>query len=296
MPVAQEFEYIKPATLDEAVALLAKYGDAVRVLAGGTDLVLKIKEGAETPKVVIDIKGIAELNRLDMQENVLHVGALVTFSDMIASDVVVEHFPMLRDAAATVGSVGIRNRATMVGNICSAVPSLDSGPALLVHEAIVHVKSATGARQAPIGDWFTGPKQCALTTGELVTGISVPRPPKKAAGCYVKLGRYSGEDLAQAGVGVLALEGGEYRVAFCAVGPAPKRSAKIEAALRGKTVDAALIEEIKALVPEEISPISDIRSSKEYRLLMAKVMLERGITAAIAGLQGTRTAHGAIWV
>jgi CO/xanthine dehydrogenase FAD-binding subunit len=296
MPVAHEFEYFKPATLNEAISLLSKYDGSARVLAGGTDLALKIKEGTETPDVVVDIKGIETLKRLDFEGNRLFVGSLVTFSNLIDSQLVIEKFPLLRDASSTIGSVGIRNRATMAGNICSAVPSLDSGPALLVYEAEVLTKSADGGRTIPIDEWFVGPKQSALKTGEIVTSISVPLPEETCAGCYVKLGRYAGEDLAQAGVGILALEGNEYRVAFCAVGPVPKRSEKIEALLNGNELTDALIEDAKALIPEEISPITDIRSSKEYRMLMVKIMFERGIKAAVSRLTGNRPENGAIWV
>jgi CO/xanthine dehydrogenase FAD-binding subunit len=296
MPVAHEFEYYKPTTLDEALDLLAKHRGRARVLAGGTDLALKIKEGTETPDVVVDIKGIDALQRLECENDRLFVGARVTFSSLVASPLVAEKFPLLKDASGTVGSVGIRNRATLVGNICSAVPSLDSGPALLVHEAIVHTKSINEERSVPIAEWFVGPKQSALKTGEIVIGISVPFPPKRFGGCYVKLGRYAGEDLAQAGVGILALEEHEYRVAFCAVGPTPIRSARVEALLNGEELTDTLIEEAKALIPEEISPIADIRSSKDYRLLMAKVMFERGVKRAVARLAGEQSKDGAIWI
>jgi carbon-monoxide dehydrogenase medium subunit len=296
MPVAHEFEYHKPATLDEALELLAKYGERARVLAGGTDLALKIKEGTETPDVVIDIKGIDVLQRLECENNHLVIGAQVTFSNLMDSPLVAEKCPLLKDASGTVGSVGIRNRATLAGNICSAVPSLDSGPALLVHEASVHVASQKGERTIPIGTWFLGPKEPDLKPEEMVTSISVPLPQQPFGGCYVKLGRYAGEDLAQAGVGILALDGNEYRVAFCAVGPTPKRSARIEALLHGKELTDAIIDEAKALIPEEISPITDIRSSKDYRVLMTKVMFERGIKLAVARLTGERSEEGAIWI
>lgn len=296
MAVPYEFEYVKPATLDDALGLLAQHGERARLLAGGTDLCLKIKEATETPEVVIDLKGLQELARLDYAENRLHIGASVSFTRLIESQLVREHFPLLCDASATVGSVGIRNRATMGGNICSAVPSLDSGPALLVHEAVAHVKSQKGERHVPLLEWFVGPKRSALQPDEILASISVPTPPKKAGGCYVKLGRYAGEDLAQAGVGVLALEDNEYRVAFCAVGPVPTRARKIEDLLHGHELNEKLLNEAKALVAEEISPITDIRSSKEYRTMMMKVMLERGLQAAVSTLHDQRTEHGAIWV
>ncbi|MCP4398914.1 MAG: xanthine dehydrogenase family protein subunit M [bacterium] len=296
MAVAHDFEYVKAATLQEALALLAAPDRQSCVLAGGTDLALKLKEGAERPDVVIDIKGLQELQEISLKQNGMHIGALASFSALMKSELIRRHLPLLSDASSTVGSVGIRNRATICGNICSAVPSLDSGPALLVHEAVALLKSVEGEKRIPIAEWFIGPKRAALKPDELLIGLEVPVPSQASGGCYVKLGRYSGEDLAQAGVGVLALEGHEYRIAFCAVGPVPKRAWKIEALLNGKVLSADLLEEAKALVPEEISPITDIRASKEYRLLMIQVMLERGLKAALAKLRGENSKHGAMWV
>ncbi len=296
MAVAREFEYFRPETLEHSISLLGEYGENARVLAGGTDMALKIKQGVETPKAVVDIKGISELERLESTDNGLHLGALVTFSQVMASGLVAANFPLLRDAAATVGSVGIRNRATLVGSLCSAVPSLDIGPALLVHEAVVLTRSAGGTRKTGINKWFTGPKQCALEPGELVTGIVVPLPPGKAGGCYVKRGRYAGKDPAQAGVGILAMEKNDYRVAFCAVGPVAKRAPSIETCLHGQELTDPLIKAAQALVPQEISPITDIRASKAYRTLIIKVMLERGLKTAVSRLKGKPSAHGAIWI
>jgi len=296
MPVAHEFDYLKPETLDEAVKVFSTYGSKARVLAGGTDLALKLKEGTETPDMVIDLKGLVALKQIEFDGRQLMIGSLVTFSQIIASPEVREHFPLLRDATRTVGSVGIRNRATLAGNICSAVPSLDSGPALLVYEAQVLTKSVNGERTVPIQEWFVGPKRSALQPGEIVIGIVVPLPSRPAAGCYLKLGRYGGEDLAQAGVGILALDDNAYRVAFCAVGPIPKRSSRIEAVLHGQTLTDDVLEQVKTLVPEEISPITDIRASKEYRALMVKVMVERGLKIAEARLNGKHTENGAVLV
>jgi CO/xanthine dehydrogenase FAD-binding subunit len=293
---AHEFDYIKPTELNDALALLAEHGPQARLLAGGTDLALKLKEGAQTPEVVIDLKGLDELRRLEVDQGTLVIGALVTFTQLLDSPLAAETVPMLRDAASTVGSVGIRNRATLVGNICSAVPSLDSGPALLVHEASVHVRSAAGERRMPIADWFVGPKQAALQADEIVTSLTIPLPEKKTGACYVKLGRYAAEDLAQAGVGLLVLDGLEYRVAFCAVGPIPKRAASIETVLNGRELTEAAIAEAQALIPQEISPITDIRSSQEYRELMTTVMFERGLHTAAARLSGEQPEYGAVWV
>ena len=292
MIIAHEFEYFKPSSIDEAIKLLNKYGAKARILSGGTDLVVRIKDGFETPDAVIDIKGLKELKKLEFKDNKLIVGSLTTFNEIIDDETVKEKFPLLWESAKSVASMGIRNRATMVGNICSAVPSLDSGPALLLYEAIVVVKGKDGERRIPIEEWFLGPRKTALKEGELVEYIEIPLPQKKHAGCYVKLGRYNGEDLAQVGVGVLVLSGNEYRVAFCAVGPKPTRAKKIESLLNGKELSDSLIEEAKKLVEEEISPITDIRATKEYRMHMAKVMLDRALKAAVERLNGKGPDYG----
>ena len=292
MAIAHEFEYFKPESLKEAINLASKYGEKSRPLAGGTDLVVKIHDEIEFPEAVIDLKGIKELKRLELKNGKLFIGALVTFTELIDSPVVREKFPLLVESSETVASGAVRNSATLVGNICSAVPSLDSGTPLLVYEAEVLVEGKDRDRIIPIGEWFTGPKKNALKPGEIVIGVTIPEIKGKQGGCYVKLGRYRGEDLAQAGVGILALEGNEYRIAFCAVGPVAARAGKIEALLTGKELTDELIEAAKNLVPEEISPIADIRASGEYRMHMAQVMLGRGLKEAVARLGGTGTEYG----
>jgi len=292
MAIVHEFKYFKPSSIDEAIGLLNEYGSKARILSGGTDLIVRIKDGFETPDAVIDIKGLDDLKILEFKDNKLIIGSLVTFNKIIDDGTVKEKFPLLWESAKVVASMGIRNRATMVGNICSAVPSLDSGPPLLLYEATVVVKGKDGERRIPIEEWFLGPRKTALKEGEIVEYIEVPLPDKKHGGCYIKLGRYNGEDLAQVGVGVLALSGNEYRVAFCAVGPKPNRARKIEELLKGKEITDSVIEDAKKLVEEEISPITDIRATKEYRMHMAKVMLDRALKAAVERLNGKGPAYG----
>jgi carbon-monoxide dehydrogenase medium subunit len=285
MPITCEFEYRKPKTLPQAIAILSHHGKNASVLAGGTDLLVWLKEGLLSPTALVDVKGIRELHKLELKAGALFVGACVTFTELLESAIVRQKLPLLWECSHTVASVGVRNRATLVGNICSAVPSLDGAPALLDYEAVVLVRGPKGRRRISMADWFAGPHKTALRNGELVLGVKIPLPKKKCGACYVKLGRYSGEDLAQVGVGILALAGGEYRVAFCAVGPVPARATKIERLLHGKRLTDALVREAQHLLPEEIQPITDIRASKEYRMHMAKVMLERGLWAAVERLR-----------
>ncbi len=292
MAIVHEFEYFKPGSVEEVVKLLSDYGNDAAILAGGTDFVVRVKDGFETPKAVVDIKGVEELKRFEFDNGHLFVGALVTFNELIDSDIVKENFPVLWEASKSVASMGIRNRATLIGNICSAVPSLDSGPSLLIYEADVVVRGPSGERKISVLDWFLGPRKTALEKGEMVVGVSLMSLQRKHGGAYVKLGRYDGEDLAQVGVGVLAIEGNEYRVAFCAVGPKPSRAKKIEKLLNGKELSDSLLEEAASIVPDEISPITDIRATREYRIHMSKVMLKRALKAAVGRLNGEGPEYG----
>ena len=291
MAITHDYRYFKPVSVVETLELLSKYENSA-ILAGGTDLIVDLKEGLTTPDAVIDIKGLDDLKKIEFKNNRLMVGALVTFTELLESKVVSEKFPLVMETCKTIASVGVRNRATMVGNICSAVPSLDSGPLLFVYEADVLVQSLNGERKIPISEWFAAPKMTSLKKNELVTAISIPLPEIEHAGCYVKLGRYAGEDLAQVGVSILVLAQHRYRIAFGAVAPIPVRAKKIEALLNGHKLDDTLIDKAKEVIPAEITPISDIRASEEYRLLMAKVMLERGLKAAHSRLDGRGPEYG----
>ena len=290
MAIAHSFDYAKPASLAEAVKLLSKPGSMA--LAGGTDLISLIAEDMVKPALLVDIKGLAGLDRIVFKNNVLTIGALATFSDLRDSDVIAKKFPVIREMTGWVASNGIRNRATMAGNLCSAVPCCDSGPVLQVYDASVLVSGPKGRRAIPLNKWFLGPRKTALKKGEIAVGLSIPLPKKKHAACFVKLRRYKGEDLAQASVTVMALEGNEYRVSFGSVAPAPIRGLEIEMLLNGKRMTEDGIREAVKLVPKIITPITDIRSTKEYRLHMVCVMLERGLKAAVARLAGKGPEYG----
>ena len=292
MAIAHQFEYVTPPTLREAVRLLARYGARARALAGGTDLISLISDGMVAPEAVVDLKGIPGLDRIEFKNGVLSIGALVTFSDLRDSPIIAMKFPLIREMTGWVASVGIRNRATMVGNLCSAVPCCDSGAVLLVYDTAVLVTGPTGKRKVPLREWFLGPRKTVLKRGEIATGVVVTLPKKKHGACFVKLRRYEGEDLAQASVTVLALAGNRYRISFGSVAPRPIAAERIEALLEGQPISEELIQQAVRLVPEEIAPITDIRATKEYRMHMVGVMLERGLRAAVARQAGTGPEYG----
>lgn len=284
MKIINDYDYVKPLQLTEALDLLAEKKN-IKILAGGTDLIVYLKEELVKPDLLLDVKGLQELNGIKADEDQIFIGANVTFTELMESDLIKSKFPLLWNCSKTVASIGIRNRATLTGNICSAVPSLDSAPALLVYDAQVLVKSLRGERHISIHDWFTGPKRTALKQDELVWGIKIPLPAKHA-GIYEKLGRYKGEDLAQAGIGIYVDINKNYRFASCAVGPASVRMRNLEKLFNGKEVSEHLIKEAIEMIPSEISPISDIRSSAEYRVHMMRVMFKRGLLIAVESLQG----------
>jgi len=288
--IAHEFDYRRPASLDEAIGILSEYPGSARLLAGGTDLVAWLRDDAVAPDVVVDIKDVPGLNGISVENDVISIGSLVTFTELIESELVREHAPLLIEMAETVASTGIRNRATMVGNICSAVPSCDTGPVLLVYDTTVYLAGPGGERSVDINDWFIGLRETALSDDEVVTRVDIKIG--QHAGVYVKLMRYAGEDLAQTAVGVVVYPDNEYKVAFGAVAPTPFRSTRIEDALRGRPLDDALVADVVAMVDDEISPITDMRASAEYRTRMAEVMLERGLWEASERFAGTGTDYG----
>ena len=292
MSIAQEFEYAKPASLKEALGLLARrtVGGAVP-LAGGTDLVAWLRDGAVSPGLLVDVKGLAELRGIRLQGGKLWIGSNATFAEIIESPLVKKHAPLLVESSGLVASVGVRNRATIGGNVCSAVPCCDSGPALLVYEAVVHVATRRGMRRIPMKQWFLGPRRTSLAKGGIVLGFSLPLA--KHAAAFAKLKRYRGEDLAQASVAVRVDAKGVWRVAYGSVAPTPIRGPKVERLLKGvKKPDAARLKTAAALAEAEIAPITDIRGSHVYRRLMVGVMLKRAVRLAAARLAGRGPDYG----
>lgn len=288
MPISQNFDYVRVRSMQEALELLASYGKKAAILAGGTDMANMLKQGFPVPEMMIDIKAIIPLQHITMSNGTLQIGSLVTFSDIIQSDVIREKCNILWEAAHLVASAGIRNRATMAGNICTAVACMDSAAPLLVHDAIIHLQSMRGERQVSASKYFVDNRKTAIKPDELLTGVSIKLPTKTYAGAYKKLMRYAGEDLAQANVGVLAIDDGSFRVAFGAVGPIPKRCKKIESFLNGKHINDNVLAKAAELVPTVISPITDIRATKEYRTHMTMHMLQEAIKLAIHRLNAQR--------
>jgi carbon-monoxide dehydrogenase medium subunit len=276
------FEYYAPRSLKEALALLEKHGAAARVLAGGTDLMVQMKDGRERPAVIVDVKHIPELNRLDWPEGQpLFIGAAVPLSQVAAFSPIMERLGILHQACSLIGSVQIRNRGTVGGNICNAAPSADSPPPLLCLGAAAVVAGPKGTRKIPLESFFRGPGQTALTSGELLVGIEVPAPPASSAGCYLRLTPREEMDISVAGVAsfvVFEKQKGrcrEARIAIGAVAPTPIRVPQAEAVLAGQALTDDVIEATAEKAAGAARPISDVRGSAEYRREMVRALTRR---------------------
>ena len=287
----KNFEYFAPSSLPEALSLLDKERQRAKILAGGTDLIAQMRAGRTQPTALIDVKKIPELNRLEWSaDKVLHIGAAVPISKIINFLQGMQKFSSLQQACSLIGSTRIRNRATIGGNICNAAPSTDSSPALLCLGAKVTMAQIKETRTIPLEDFFLGPGKTTLAPNELLVEIAIPAPPDHSTGCYIRHTPREEMDIAVVGVGVFLVLAPrskvckEARIALGAVAPTPIRALDAESLLVGKSPDKELIEKIAEKVAEAASPISDIRSSAEYRKELVKVLTRRTLKGACEAL------------
>jgi xanthine dehydrogenase FAD-binding subunit len=275
-----KFDYFAPQTLQETFELLEEHGKDTKLLAGGTDLIVSLRAREQSPKSVIDIKGVKELHELSFDEKRgLAVGAAVNLNKLIHYDAVSKNYPLLNEAVSTIGDYEIRNRATLVGNICNGSPAADSAPALLVLDANVNIVNQKGKRAVPVREFHTGVKKTVLTSNELVTSISVPTPPKGYKGGYLKGRRTVGEDLAVVGVGGLVTPGSKggksVRLAYASVAPTPIRALEAEKVFESNKPLDDLLDQAMPIVRKTVSPISDVRGGKDYRMNLVEVLTRR---------------------
>jgi len=279
----KEYAYARPESVGEAVALLDEYGSDARVLAGGTDLVIGFRDGSIRPKLVIDLKRIAELRpSIENTEGTISISAATVMTDIVAHAGIQRYFPALVEAAQVVGSVQIRNRATLAGNICNGSPAADTAPPLLVYEAVVVVAGPSGDRRVPIDDFIVGPGKTALERGELVSAIELPLPDRPFGSAYTRLTRRWGTDLASITLCCGVDDAGTTRLAYGSVGP----RAVLVVDHSGVLSDPGAAEAVKAPVLDQMfaaaSPsLRSMRASPEYRLAMLRVLGARALQIAI---------------
>jgi CO/xanthine dehydrogenase FAD-binding subunit len=282
-------DYLKPASLAEALDVLDE-SRHVRCLvyAGGTDVIPRLKaRSSNPPEVLVDLKGIRELDFISCDEHSgLRIGALATISSVVADESVRKKYPVLLQGAASIASTHIQNRATLAGNLCSAVPSADSAPALLCLGAKVICLSKRGERTIELGQFFLGPNATSLRPDEIVKEIQVPPAIDAPCGAYLKLSPRSRMDLAVVGVAAVVRKErgtfGDVRIGLGAVAPTPMRAVKAEQRLRGEVISEEAILEASTWAARECEPIDDHRASAAYRRMMVQVLVKRAIQQAFS--------------
>jgi carbon-monoxide dehydrogenase medium subunit len=281
----QSFEYQKVYSLLEALDAASASKGTAAFLAGGTDLLVQIKEGKKQPQCVIDVKGVEEVGGLTLSKDELSIGALTSIRTLETSRPVLENVPLLARAAAKLGSVQIRHRATIGGNLCNASPSADTAPALLALEAQVEICGKTRLRVVDLEKFFLGPGATVLGEGEILTRLKIPLTRKRRGSVYYKLSTRKAMDLAFVGVAVLIeLDEGDRiskaRIALGAVAPTPIRVPPVEKQLGGRMLSLESAREYGELAAQSCKPISDLRASADYRREMVRELCQQGLLAA----------------
>jgi carbon-monoxide dehydrogenase medium subunit len=279
-----KFEYARPETVGEAVRLLEKYGSDARILAGGTDLVIELRNRWTEPRVVVDVKRIPEFApSITLDGGVVSIGAGTTMADITASELIQSRFPALAEAAVVVGSVQIRARATLAGNICNGSPAADTSPPLLVYGAVVVVAGPSGVRRIPIDDFIVGPGKTALAPTELVLAVELPMPEGAFGAAYTRLTRRRGTDLASITLCCGVDGDGNTRLAYGSVGPRAFLEIDDSGVLADPTVPIAEKSEALDRMLHRASPSPrSLRASPDYRLAMLRVLGARALETAIS--------------
>ncbi|MGH4124552.1 MAG: FAD binding domain-containing protein [Clostridium sp.] len=272
-----KFDYVKPQLLIEALNYLEQK-DGTKIMAGGTDLMIALRHNAEMPQHILDIKAIPETNRLEyIKDEGLFIGACVTVNQVAESKWIIEKYPALVQASNCLASYQLRNRATLVGNICNASPGADLAGPLMVYDAVVHIASAEGTRTVNINSFFTGVKKTVIKRNELVIGVSLPEVSEGDTSIFLKQARIKGHDLAIVGVSARRTVDKKIKLAITAVAPTPIRIIELEEILSSKVLTAGLADMAEKEVRNIIKPISDVRSSAQYRIHVSGVLVKRAL-------------------
>ncbi len=289
------FELLQPRELQQALELKKTYGEKAKVLAGGTDLIVLMKDQRLKAETVLSLGGIRNLNFIRLEEGRgVTLGALATHGAVAASPIIQDKFPDLAEACAQVGAVQIQNLGTVCGNLCNASPAADAAPPLLLLDAILTLASTRGERSVSIHDFFLSPRKTVLQGDEILKEIFIPQPTGRRGATYIKLGQRKAMEIAIVGVGVAVHLNGsdrdvtECRIALASVAPTPLRARKGEEILKGQEISDRLIEEAAEVAAEEASPISDVRAGRQYRLDMIRVLCRQATRAALARARGNK--------
>jgi len=278
-----EFEYFEPKTVSDAIALLAKNRGKAKLIAGGTDLLVEMKNGKIKPKCLVSIMKISNLNYIVTDKNKTRIGAGTTFQEIEESKLIRDRYPSFIEAVRSMGTAQVRCMATLSGNICNASPAAEAPVALLSLSAKVKISGIRGDRVVPLEEFFVGPGKTALLPDELLTEVQIPSPPKMAGCAFLKISRVVA-DVSKVNAAAMIERAGDKlkscKIALGAVSPTPIRAKKAEEILKGKKFDEETIKAAARVASEEIKPITDIRSTAEYRKEVSRVLVEKVLRRA----------------
>jgi len=278
------FRYFEPATIAEAIGILTREGREAYPLAGGTDLLVRMKRGDVRPAALVNLKGLPDLRGIERKKKKdLRIRALTTVRELEQSELIRESHPVLGQAASFLGSPSIRNLATVGGNIGRASPASNLAPSLMILGAKVHIEGPGGSRDLEVGDFFKGPGVGVLSPGELLLSFYIPEMEEGGRAAYLRLGRSEGMDCCLAGVAVRVVFSGMDSglraawVVLAAVGPTPLRARRVEEELLAGSFTEERVSAAARLAMEECLPISDLRASGEYRRQIVGVLVRRAL-------------------
>lgn len=279
----QRFEYHAPTSLEAAVELLSIHGGEATLMAGGTDLLVKMKQRLVEPSHIINIKNIEELTRLERDGEGVHIGSATRLRNIERSELIATYLPLLHESVRSIGSVQIRNMATIGGNLCNASPAADCAVALLALDAEARILGPEGARTVSIEEFFIGPGKTVLRKDEVLVEVLAPPLSDDAGTSFIKVGRTS-LDLAMVNIAVVLRKRGETvadcRIALGAVAPTPVRVHRAEEFMRGKEMTRETLEEAANIVSDDIRPITDVRAPVEYRREVSKTLTRDALAIA----------------
>ncbi|HVS83723.1 MAG TPA: xanthine dehydrogenase family protein subunit M [Pyrinomonadaceae bacterium] len=273
-----DYQLVNPVSLSEALDVLARDEGKWKSFAGGTDLMVLLEAGKLPHRNYLNIWNLTELRGIEVTDAHVTLGALTTYTEVQNHDALRREFPMLCQAAKETGGIAIQNRGTLGGNIVNASPAADSPPALLAYDAELEFVSTRGRRWVPYQSFHTGYKQMNIRADELLRGIRLPRAPKKLTHYYRKVGTRKAQAISKtcfAGVARLDADRiAEVRIALGSVAPIPLRCTQTERTLLHKRIDAESLADARAALAAEISPIDDLRSTRDYRMRVSLNLLE----------------------
>ena len=289
-PGLPAFRYVRATSFPQVHQLLQDGN--VKLLMGGTDLFTQMRDGAWRPETVLDVKSLPGMQQISLDDSGLTVGAAVTMNQLVRHPGLPKDYRLLVQAAHSVASYQLRNRATLGGNLCNASPCADTAPAVLALDATMHLSSAAGERTLPAADFLVGPGRTALRPDEMLIALHFPIPPAGCVGSYVKLGRNKLGDLSVVGVAALGYpdaavpSGCRFRVVLGSVAPVPLRVTAAEATLAAEPLNDATLEAAAEQAMQAAAPISDVRAGASYQTRMVRTLTLRALKALWAELQG----------